>query len=56
MESGLVGRDMVTLKHYRMSLDVVAQPLTSFSSLREFVGAIADAMEGKDSFADFNLY
>jgi hypothetical protein len=46
-------RDMVVLRHYRMSLDIVARPLTSFYSSREFVGAIADAMQGKTSFADF---
>ena len=40
-------RDMVVLRHYRMSLDVVARPLTSFFSSREFVSAIADAMQGK---------
>jgi hypothetical protein len=44
---------MVTLNHYRMTLDVVARPLISFRFSREFVGAIADAMEGKTSFADF---
>ena len=36
---------MVVLKHYRMPLNVVACPLTLFSSSREFVGGIADAME-----------
>ena len=46
---------MVVLKHYRISLDVIARPLASFLSSREFVGAIADAMEGKDSFANSNL-
>ena len=45
-------RDMVLLRHYRMSLDVVAQPLITFSSSWEFVGAIADAMEGKTSVAN----
>jgi len=45
-------REMVLLRHYRMSLGVVAQPLITFSSSREFVGAIADAMEGKTSFAN----
>ena len=40
-------RDMVALRHYRMSLNVVARPLTSFCSSREFVSAIADAMQGK---------
>jgi hypothetical protein len=48
-------RDMVLkLRQYRMSLDVVASPLTSFSSSREFVGATADAIEGKTSFAGFS--
>jgi len=46
-------RDMVVLRHYRMSLNVVARPLTSFCSSWEFVSAIADAMQGKTSFADF---
>ena len=46
-------KDMVPLRHYRMSLDVVARHLTSFRSSHEFVSAIADAMEGKTSFADF---
>jgi hypothetical protein len=36
-----------------MSLDVVGKPLTSFSSSRQFVSAIADAMEGKTIHADF---
>ena len=40
-------REMVLLRQYRMSLDVVARHLTWFNSSREFVGAIADAMEGK---------
>ena len=39
-------RDMVALRHYRMSLEIVARPLTSFCSSREFVSAIADAMAG----------
>jgi hypothetical protein len=47
-------KEMVLLRHYRMTLDVVGRPLTSFDSSREFVGAIADAMEGKTSF--FGLY
>ena len=46
-------KEMVLLRQYRMTLDVVARPLTSFSSSREFVSAIADAMEGKTFFADF---
>jgi hypothetical protein len=48
-------RDMVVLKHYQMSLDVVARPLTSFHSSQEFVSAIADAMQGKTFFADSDL-
>ena len=36
-----------------MSLDVVARPLISFESSREFVGAIADAMEGKTYSVSF---
>ena len=40
-------RDMVVFRHYRMSLDVVARPLTSCFSSREFVSAIADAMQCK---------
>ena len=46
-------KEMVFLRHYRMTLDVVGRPLTSFRSSREFVGAIADAMEGKTSFVGF---
>jgi hypothetical protein len=46
-------KEMVLLRHYRMTLDVVGRPLTSFRSSREFVGAIADAMEGKTPFVDF---
>ena len=46
-------RDMVLLRQYRMSLNVIARHLTSFNSSREFVSAIADAMEGKMSFVDF---
>ena len=49
-------RDMVALRHYRMSLDIVTRPLTSFRSSWEFVSAMADAMQGKTSFADFNPY
>jgi hypothetical protein len=44
---------MVLLKQYRMSLDVVAQPLTLFDSSWEFVSAIADAMEAKIPYAEF---
>ena len=44
---------MVLLKHYWMSLDVVALPFILFESSREFVGAIADAMEGKTYSASF---
>jgi hypothetical protein len=46
-------REMVLLRHYPMSLDVVARPLILFESSREFVGAIADAMEGKTYSASF---
>jgi hypothetical protein len=35
-----------------MSLNVVARLLTSFKSLQEFMGAIADAMTGKTTFVD----
>ena len=45
-------REMVLLRQYRMSLDVVARHLVLFKSSKEFVSAIADAMEGKISFAD----
>ena len=38
---------MVGLCQYRMSLDTVGRRLTEFKSSREFVGAIADAMEGE---------
>ena len=44
---------MVLLRHYRMSLDVVARPLILFESSWEFVGAIADAMEGETYSASF---
>ena len=47
-------RDMVLLRQYRMSLDVVARHLTWFRSSREFVSAIADAMAGKTSFVDYD--
>jgi hypothetical protein len=43
---------MVPLGQYRMSLEIVAQLLTSFKSSQECVSAIADAMMGKTSFAD----
>lgn len=46
-------KEMVSFTHYRMTLDVVGRPLTSFRSSREFVSAIADAIEGKTSFVDF---
>ena len=45
-------REMVLLRQYRMSLDVVARYLVLFKSSKEFVSAIADAMVGKTSFAD----
>jgi hypothetical protein len=45
-------REMVLLREYRMSLDVVARHLTSFNSSGEFVSVIADTMEGKTSFAE----
>jgi hypothetical protein len=47
-------RVMVLLSQYRMSLDVVARHLVLFKSSKEFVSAIADAMAGKTSFADFD--
>lgn len=43
-------KEMVLLRQYRLTLNVVARPLTSFNSSREFVSAIADAMEGTISF------
>lgn len=46
---------MVLLRKYRMSLDVAACPLTSFTSSQEFVGAIADAMQSKTSFCGLFL-
>ena len=46
-------RDMVLLRQYRMSLNVIAWHLTSFNSSRDFMSVIADAMEGKVSFVDF---
>jgi len=42
-------REMVLLRQYRMSLDVVARHLTSFDSSWEFV---RDAMDGKTSLAE----
>ena len=54
-EWALPSKEMTSYKHYRMTLDVVARPLTSFKSSREFVGAIADAMEDETSFGDFTL-
>jgi hypothetical protein len=38
-----------TSSHYRMTLDVVGRNLTEFQSSRQFISAIADAMEGKFS-------
>jgi hypothetical protein len=35
------------LSHYRMTLKTVGQSLTGFASSREFISAIADAMEGR---------
>jgi hypothetical protein len=46
-------RKTVLLRQYRMSLDVVGRHLTSFNSSREFVSAIADAMEGELCFITF---
>jgi len=46
-------REMVLLRQYRMSLDVVGRHLTSFNSSQEFVSAIADAMEGESFFVTF---
>ena len=45
-------KDMVLLRQYRMILNTVARPLTSFNSSRHFVSAIANAMAGKTSFVD----
>ena len=39
--------DMVCLRQYPMTLGVIGRRLTEFSSSREFVTAVADAMEGK---------
>ena len=52
---GMLVKGYGGLRQYRMSLDVVARPLTSFRSSHEFVSAIADAMEGKTSFADSDI-
>jgi len=38
--------EMVQLRLYRMSMNVVGRSLTNFKSSREYVMAIADAMEG----------
>ena len=51
-EWALRSKEMTSYRHYRMTLDVVAHPLTSFRFSREFVRAIADAMEGETSFGD----
>jgi hypothetical protein len=48
-------KEMVLLRQYRMTLNVIASRLTLFSSSQEFVGAVADAMEGKAFFADSRL-
>ena len=45
-------RDMVPLKQYRMSLDVIAWHLALFKSSKEFVSAIADGMSGMTSVVD----
>jgi hypothetical protein len=38
--------EMVALCLYRMSLDMIGRRLTEFKSSQEFVGSVADAMEG----------
>lgn len=43
-------KEMVYLRQYRMSLDVVARPLKSFRSSWELVKAVADGMEGSQCF------
>jgi len=40
---------MVALHHYRMSLMEVGRCLNEFKSSQEFVGSIADVMEGKEA-------
>lgn len=45
-------KDTALFRQYKISVDILGRPLTSFNSSREFVGAIADAMKGKASFAD----
>ena len=44
--------DMVPLRHYRMSLDVVGKPLSECTSSRQLV----TVMEGETKFADFYRY
>lgn len=41
---------MVSLQHYRMSLDEVGRPLNEFQSSYELVTSVADAMEGGQIF------
>jgi len=41
--------EMVVLHNYRMSLEEVGRRLSDFKSSHEFVGSVADAMEGKAS-------
>jgi hypothetical protein len=41
--------NLIRLRHYRMTLKVIGRRLTEFRSSREFLGAIADAMEGENS-------
>jgi hypothetical protein len=40
-------KGIICLSHYRMTLDVVGRPLVEFDSSRQFISAIADAMEGE---------
>ena len=43
-------KEMVLFRPYRMTLDAVGRPLTSFDCSRKFVSAIANAVEGKNIF------
>ena len=47
-------KDTALFRQYKISLDILNRPLTSFKSSREFVSAMADAMKGKASFADLD--
>lgn len=48
--------NLLSLQHYRVSLNEVGRPLTCFKSSREFVSVIADAMEAHGAaYFDANI-